>query len=484
MHLKEALKKIISKECSIQVFGLGYVGFPLSIRLAKSGFKVIGIDTDSKKIGKLQKNSLSGSQISLKSSFLESVKNGNFVPSLKPLKSEFPRIGIICVPTPLPDQKIDSQVHVISAVEKFLKTSKRGDVIILESSVIGGTTDKIIKIVSSNGYTVGEDFGVCFCPERIDPLNQKWKLENIPRVIFTSDETTYKIAQEIYSFVNNSELFRVNSSKVAEVVKSFENAFRLVNISLVNELAILCDKLKINVNEVIEATSTKPFGFMSFNSGAGAGGHCIPKDPTFLLDLAKQNKMNFSSVQNAISVNSMIPKYIADTIKNTLSELKLGKSVLVCGLAYKPDSEDMRDSPGFKLANELTKISIKTAAFDPYFKHELLEKYLIENHLDNLEFKILPSLDDGFIKEYDCICVVQNHTITKHRIKEVYNKSLVPLIYDCQNKISFEPKSKTVLRGFGVISHDWEYSLTGRISQKDLNRLGVLDKVSMLKGNS
>ena len=341
MHLKEALKKIISKECSIQVFGLGYVGFPLSIRLAKSGFKVIGIDTDSKKIGKLQKNSLRGSQISLKSSFLESVKNRNFVPSLKPLKSELPRIGIICVPTPLPDQKNDSEVYVISAVEKFLKTSKPGDVIILESSVIGGTTDKIIKIVSSNGYTVGEDFGVCFCPERIDPLNQKWKLENIPRVIFTSDETTYQIAQKIY---------------------------------------------------------------------ASFGIQCPPAP--------------------APELNDMKPNGLVDVASIT-------SFTLIFNLSQ-------------RIASSFTS-------------------------------EMFTSLDDELIKNYNCICVVQNHTITKHRIKQVYNKSLVPLIYDCQNKISFEPKSKTVLRGFGIISHDWEYSLTRKFSQKDLNRLGVLDKVSMLK---
>jgi len=463
LYLKESLEKIISKYCSIQVFGLGYVGFPLSIRLAKSGFKVIGIDTDFTKIEKLQNNFLSDIQSNLKTAFLESIKTGNFVPSTIPHKSDLPRIGIICVPTPLPDGKNDSEVYVISAVEKFLDTSKRGDILILESSVRGGTTQEIIKIVKSRKYTIGIDFGVCFCPERIDPLNQKWKLENIPRVIFASDDLTYKIAQKIYEPVNNSTLFRVSSPEVAEVVKSFENAFRLVNISLVNELAALCDKLQINVNEVIDAASTKPFGFMQFNSGAGAGGHCIPKDPTLLLDLAKQKGLNFSSIKNSLAINSMMPRYIVKSIEKTLNELNLRKSVLVCGLAYKSDMDDMRDSPGFKISNELTLHGFVTAAYDPFFKHELLTKYLIENNLKKLDFKVISELNQNSIKDFDCICVVQHHTKTKHMIEEIYENSLIPLIYDCQSKISFNPKSKTILQGLGLVPQNMKYVLSRSI---------------------
>ena len=460
LHLKETLEKINSKDCSIQVFGLGYVGFPLSIRLAKSGFKVIGIDTDLRKIENLKNNSLSDTQLSLNTAFLESIQNGNFVPTTIPLKTDLPRIGIICVPTPVPDGKNNSEVHVISAVEKFLDTSKRGDVLILESSVKGGTTEELIKIVKSRKYALGVDFGLCFCPERIDPLNQKWKLENIPRIIFASDDLTYQIAQKIYEPINNSTLFRVNSSRVAEIVKSFENAFRLVNISLVNELAILCDKLQINVNEVIDAASTKPFGFMPFNSGAGAGGHCIPKDPTFLLYLASQKGFNFSSIKNSLAINSTISRYIVDSIEKTLNQLQLRKSVLVCGLSYKSDVDDMRDSPGFKIANESFQRGFVTAAYDPFFKQELVEKYLIENHLEKLDFKVMPELNQNSIKEYDCICVVQHHTKIKHKIEEIYKKSLIPLIYDCQSKLNYNLKSKTILKGLGLGQQNMKYILS------------------------
>jgi len=463
MQLKETLEKIISKYCSIQVFGLGYVGFPLSIRLAKSGFKVIGIDTDLTKIERLQKESLSDTQLNLKSDFLKSLKNRNFVPSNIPVKTDLPRIGIICVPTPIPDGNNDSEIYVISAVKKFLDTSKRGDILILESSVRGGTTEELIKIIKSRGYTIGKDFGICFCPERIDPLNQKWKLENIPRVIYASDDLTYQIAQKIYEHVNNSTLFRVSSPKVAEIVKSFENAFRLVNISLVNELAMLCDKLQINVNEVIDAAATKPFGFMQFKSGAGVGGHCIPKDPTFLLDLARQKEMNFSSIQNSLAINSMLPKYIVDSIESTLNEMKLSKSVLVCGLAYKSDMDDMRDSPGFKISNELCKRGFVTAAYDPFYKHELLEKYLIENHIKKIDFKIISELNENSIKGYDCICLVQHHSKMKDTIEEIYKKSLIPLIYDCQSKLNYISKSKTLLKGFGLVQQNREYILSRSI---------------------
>jgi UDP-N-acetyl-D-glucosamine dehydrogenase len=449
MNLKESLEKIQKKNCVIEVFGLGYVGFPLSMRLAKSGFQVIGIDTDPKKIQNLKEHTLVESQLEFQKQFLETIKKGKFTPSERPLASEKPKVGIISVPTPIPSKDVTSDFFVVSAVEKFLDTAKAGDVIILESSIEIGTTEKISKIIESKGYKVGNDFGLCFCPERIDPLNKKWNLANIPRVIYCSDDTTFNIAKKIYQHVNNSKLVRVESPKIAEVVKSFENTFRLVNISLVNELAILCDKLKINVKDVIDAASTKPFGFMPFYSGAGVGGHCIPKDPRFLLESAKRFGTNFSTIENALAINSIIPRYIAETIENELDTLKLEKSVLVCGLSYKPDIEDMRDSPGFKILDEFSKKGISVSAYDPFFKHELLDKYLIENHLSKFDFKVLPNLDESSIKTFSCICIVQHHSQIEQRLEEIYKKSLVPLIYDCQNKLAHNESSKTILKGLG-----------------------------------
>ena len=447
--LEKTLDAILSKAFIIEVFGLGYVGFPLAVRLANSGFKVRGIDINSQRIERLKNNELMESEIHLKSEFIHCRNNKNLELTTSPVKSEKPKIGIISVHTPIPDENTPSNKFVKEAIENFLETSKVGDLIILESSVEGGTTEEMEKIVESKGYKIGQDYGFCFCPERIDPQNKKWHLENIPRIIYCSDDTTFKIAEKIYKNVNKAHLLRVESPKIAEVVKSYENAFRLVNISLVNELAILCDKLGINVMDVIKAAATKPFGFIPFYPGAGAGGHCIPKDPRFLLDAAKKYDVKFSTIENALQVNFEIPKYICNSIEKTLEKINLEKSVLVCGLTYKPDVEDMRDSPGFKLLNEFKKRNFKVSAYDPYFKKELLSKYLKENNLEGLDFENKKNLNDNDLQNISCLCIVQHHTKIKFRLMEIYEKSLLPFIYDCQSQFEKKTDSKTLFDSLG-----------------------------------
>lgn len=447
--LKKTLEKIDSKLFLIEVFGLGYVGFPLAVRLASSGFKVRGIDINSKRIERLKNDELMDSELHLKNEFLHCRKNNNLELVTSPKKSENPKIGIISVHTPIPDESTPSNKFVKEAIENFLATSRSGDVIILESSVGGGTTDEMEKIVESKGFKIGEDYGFCFCPERIDPQNKKWHLENIPRIIYCSDDTSFQIAEKIYKNVNKAHLLRVESPKIAEVVKSYENAFRLVNISLVNELAILCDKLGINVMDVIKAASTKPFGFMPFYPSAGAGGHCIPKDPRFLLDAAKKFNVKFSTIENALQINFEIPKYICNSIESKIGKLGIEKSVLVCGLTYKPDVEDMRDSPGFKILNEFKKRNFQVSAYDPYFKKELLTKYLKENYLEELEFEFKNTLNDDSLENVSCLCIVQHHTKSKFRLMEIYEKSLVPFIYDCQSQLEKKLEPKTILDSLG-----------------------------------
>ena len=450
MQLDLTLKQVKEKKCLIEIFGLGYVGFPLAVRLSSSGYKIRGIDTNPTRIKRLQSNSLMESELSLKQEFLHSCDENRFELTDNSIQTNTSKVGLICVPTPIPKNKIHSDVYVISAVENFLQTCKAGDIIILESSIEIGTTEKIEKLIESKGFKVGEDFGLCFCPERIDPQNKKWNLENIPRVIYSSDDITYQVAQQIYQNVNNSHLIRVFSPKIAEIVKSFENAFRLVNISLVNELALLCDKLNINVKDVIKAASTKPFGFMPFYPGAGAGGHCIPKDPLFLLESAKKFGLNFNTIETSLTINSFMPKYIADSIEGIIEKTGLKKMILVIGLSYKPDIEDLRDSPGFRIVKELLNKSFEVTTFDPYFKTDLREKYIIENNLEGFDFKELNDLnDDKKIKNFDSICIVQHHTKIKSRINEIYAKSLVPLIYDCGNKLIRNPQSKTNLKLLG-----------------------------------
>lgn len=446
--MKNLLEKIKSKSCVIEVFGLGYVGFPLSIKLASSGFNVIGIDVNPERIARLQKNELLDSEELLKNEFIECRKE-NLSLAKESEETQLPKIGIICVPTPIPGPNVDSNIHVRKAVEDFLNNAKEGDCLILESSIEVGTTERMQKLIQDKGFSSGENFGLTFCPERIDPSNKEWGIENIPRVIFSSDDITFEISKIIYDNVNGGNLVRVDSPKIAEVVKSFENAFRLVNISLVNELAILCDNLGINVKSVIDAAATKPFGFMPHYPGAGAGGHCIPKDPRFLLETAKKLDGSFITIENALNINLKMPKYVSDSIADSIKNLGLKKTVLICGLSYKPNVEDMRDSASFKIINELIAKGFEVLGYDPFFKEHVIQKYLIENNLKEINFKRLENLDDKILTTISCICVVQHHDISKQKIDHIYHNSKVPLIYDCQNKIEQDPDSKTVLDSLG-----------------------------------
>ena len=444
--LRETIK---NKECIIEIFGLGYVGFPLAIRLATNGFRVIGIDVNQERITRLEKNELLDSEISLKDEFIK-CRKGNLALSVTSSKNELSKVGIICVPTPIPSEKINSDIFVKKAVESFLENAKEGDCLILESSIEVGTTERMQEIIEEHGFKIGESLGLSFCPERIDPSNKEWGIENIPRVIYCSDDATFEISKEIYNNVNGGNLIRVEHPKIAEVVKSFENAFRLVNISLVNELAILCDNLGISVKSVIDAAATKPFGFMPHYPGAGAGGHCIPKDPRFLLESAKKFQSKFITIENALSINSNMPKYIASAIDDNIEELGLEKTVLVCGLSYKTNVEDMRDSASFKIINELKTKGYQVYGYDLFFKDESLSKYLIENNLKEINFIRLEKMDDESLKNIDCICIVQHHENAKEKLTEIYKESKVPLIYDCQNKIKKADNSKTILKFLGA----------------------------------
>jgi UDP-N-acetyl-D-glucosamine dehydrogenase len=447
--LNKTLESINKNSCTIEVFGLGYVGFPLAVKLANGGFNVLGIDVNQERLTRLENNDLNETELNIKKEFLHIREEKTLTFSGKPKKDEKPKIAFICVHTPIATKDIDSDTYVKNAIKQFIQTSKKGDVIIIESSIGGGTTEKMQKLIQGYGYNVGEDFGLCFCPERIDPQNKQWNLENIPRIIYCSDDTTYRIIQKLYQPINHANLHRVSSPKIAEVVKSYENAFRLVNISLVNELGILCEKIEIDVKEVINAAKTKPFGFMPFYPSAGAGGHCIPKDPRFLSHAATENDLKFSTIENALEINSNIPKYICDKIEECLEINNIEKSVLVCGLSYKPNVGDMRDSPGFKILNELKKRNFKVGGYDPYFNPELIEKYLIENFLKELEFEKVKKLTDEKISKFSCICLVQNHSIDEFKINEIYEKSKIKMIYDCLGKIEVKTEPKTILKTFG-----------------------------------
>jgi len=442
MYLQKTKKEIIKKNCVIEIFGIGYVGFPLCIRLASSGFNIIGIDTDENRLKRLESNQLKQSENDLKEQFIELRSRKKILLSKSSAEFNLPKIGIICVPTPISRKHTNSNIFINFAVKNFLSCSKKGDVLIIESSLEIGSFENIKSMINEYGFSVGENFGLAYCPERIDPLNKKWELHNIPRIIYCENNDTFDIAHSIYENINQANLIRVSSSKVAELVKSFENSFRLVNISLVNELAILCDKINVNISEVISAASTKPFGFIPFYSGAGAGGHCIPKDSISLYNSGKKFGFEFSIVRKAIEINSLVPKYIVESVEKILSEKDLPRKVLVIGLAYKENLEDSRDSPGLKISHELVKKSIDVEVFDPFFNSDSFRK-------KNENFKILENLEESHLEEISCIIIVQHHSKMKQIIQKIYDDSVVSIIYDCQSKLIPNLNSSTILKSFG-----------------------------------
>ena len=443
--LTETLNGIASHRTTIEVYGLGYIGFPLAVRLARAGLDVTGVDIDQNRAARLREGTLLDTEVSMREPFMTAMSSGKLCLAATPYPSEVGKVGIICVPTPVPRDSASSDIYVEAATKNFLGAAKLGDVLIIESSIEVGTTDRIKDIIDGSGYETGKNMGLAFCPERIDPQNTKWTLENIPRVIYCSDDVTYHIAMEVYSHVNNSRLLRVSSARTAEVTKSFENAFRLVNISLVNELAMLCDRLGISVNEVINSAATKPFGFMPFYPGAGAGGHCIPKDPVFLSESAKMFGYEFTTIQNALETNLRMPRYVADRIDCMLRDMELARSVVICGMSYKPDTEDMRDSPGFKIAAEFVNMGYETAVYDPFMDTSMMGKYLRENRIETAEFDVAPGLQG----RYSCMCICQHHSQTRLTIEETYRNGVFPLIYDCQGRLKRDASAATRLEGLG-----------------------------------
>ena len=443
--LAQTLGSLKAGHCLTEIYGLGYVGFPLAVRLASVGLRVRGIDTDTERLSRLRDGQLMGTELGLSEAFGSAIADDRLVLADGPDKWSAGKIGIICVPTPIPTRNGDSAVYVEAAVREFLRTAGSGDILIMESSTEVGTADHIAGMVGQAGHSIGKDLGLALCPERIDPQNSRWTLANIPRIIWCSDDATYDICARLYTHVNNSELRRVSDAKTAEVVKSFENAFRLVNISLVNELAMLCDELGISVHEVIGAAATKPFGFMPFYPSAGAGGHCIPKDPIFLVRSAQRHGSEFPSIWNALKTNRTIPRHVAGEVRRMLEEMSLPKSVLVCGMAYKPNTEDMRDSPGFRVAAEFVSMGYKVGITDPFLDMSRMPTYMKENHITNTGFTVVSEIAEG----YSCLCICQHHTKSSTALAEAYRRELFPLIYDCQGRLMYNERYQTRLEGLG-----------------------------------
>ncbi len=364
-------KRIEKKQIKVGIIGLGYVGLPLALCFAKKGFEVIGVDIAKNRIDKINKGV----------SYITDIKDKELKFAIKNFKffvtTDFKYVKkldavIICVPTPLRKDRTPDISHIREAVGKIKKNIRKKQIIVLESTTYPGTTKEILKpILESSGLKEGRDFYLAFSPERIDPGNKLYKTENTPKVIGGISQTSTKMATLLYSQVIDS-VIPVKSASAAEMVKLLENTFRIVNIALVNEIAILCNKFKLDIWDIINAAKTKPYGFMPFYPGPGVGGHCIPVDPIYLSWKAKEHGFETKFIDLASNVNEEMPQYVVSRIENILLKKKKrmqGAKVMVLGIAYKKNIKDLRESPAISIIDILQKRGVKVHYYDSNFSY-------------------------------------------------------------------------------------------------------------------
>jgi len=362
------LDRIRARRATVGVIGLGYVGLPLAVELARAGFVVTGFDVDAPK----------AAEINAGRSYIPDVPTDDVATVVRDgtLKATADMSGLaamdvidICVPTPLRKTKDPDLSYVIMAVEAVAATLRPGQLVVLESTTYPGTTDEVVQpMLEAKGLQADTDFFLAFSPERVDPGNQRFTTRNIPKIVGGCGPSSTKIAAALYESIIEC-VIRASSTRVAEMVKLLENTFRAVNIGLVNEIALMCHKMDINVWEVIDAAKTKPFGFMPFYPGPGLGGHCIPIDPFYLSWKARQSGFECRFIELAGQVNSSMPAYVVERVAEALNSARKpvnGSRVHLVGVAYKRDVNDLRESPALDILALLTKSGAEVSYSDPF----------------------------------------------------------------------------------------------------------------------
>jgi len=422
--MEKLLKKIKFKTLRISILGLGYVGLPLAVEFSSAGFKVIGIDTDTLRVSNIKKGKSYIEDVD--STLLKRLVNKKKL-SASTSYNEIKTcdVIIICVPTPLRKTREPDISYILSAVEKIKKYLHKDQLIVLESTTYPGTTEEIIlPELESSGLKVGEDFFLAFSPERVDPANKRYKTSNIPKVIGGVTTECGNLAKALYSNII-TKVIKVSSSKSAEMVKLYENVFRNVNIALANEIMLMCDKMNIDVWEVIRGASTKPFGFMPFYPGPGIGGHCITTDPTFLSWKAREHGFEAKLVELATEINNYMPYFVVDKTQNTLNEkgktLK-GSKMLILGIAYKKNVSDMREAPALKIIQLLKEKSVKVSYHDSHVK---------QLKLDDVDLKS-KALSKSLLTSTDCVIIITDHSDVDYDLVIKHAN----LIIDTRNTIS------------------------------------------------
>ncbi len=403
MNLKTLRKKIKNREIVFCIMGLGYVGLPLAEVLLKRNFKVIGYDVLKERIDMLNKGKIYVEDVSQEIIRI-SLKKGIFRASCDERIINRADCIFICVPTPVNENKIPDLSYVISATDTIKRNMKEGQIIILKSTTFPETTEKVLlKILEDEKFKEGKNFYLGFVPERVNPGDKVFRIDNTPAVVSGVSKKSCELIKEIYSNITN-KVFPVSSPKVAEMTKLLENIFRNINIALVNEIALLCERMKIDIWEVIEAASTKPFGFMPFYPGPGVGGHCIPIDPYYLSYKAWEYDMPLEFINLAARINELMPYHTANRILQVLNEngiLPKNAKVLVFGVAFKKDVGDVRHSPALKVIEIL---------FDKVKKISYIDPYIPEINVKNKVLKSL-KMNPGDMKKYDISIILTDHSV-------------------------------------------------------------------------
>ena len=406
MSMKEKLmQKIQSKEIRVGVVGLGYVGLPLAVEKAKAGFKTTGFDVQDEKvklvneghnyIGDVIDDDL---KVLVDSGMLSATTDFSFIRDVDFIA--------ICVPTPLDKHQQPDISYVKNSTIEISKYLTKDTMVVLESTTYPGTTEELIKplLEEGSGLKCGEDFYLGFSPERVDPGNAVFKTKNTPKVGGAIGKDATEVIAAMYRAVLDSDIHEVSSPAIAEMEKILENTYRNINIGLINELAILCHKMNINLWEVVDAAKTKPYGFQAFYPGPGLGGHCIPLDPYYLSWKAREYGFHTSMIEASMMINDKMPEYCVERAGKILNRFKkslYGSKVLVLGVAYKQDIDDYRESPALRVIEELEEEGTNVEYFDPYIP-VYRENGVVKEGIKEINSKIISS--------YDLIVITAAHT--------------------------------------------------------------------------
>jgi UDP-N-acetyl-D-glucosamine dehydrogenase len=424
-------EKIRSRNARVGIVGLGYVGLPLAVEFAKAGFQVTGIDVNSQKVARV--NAGDSYVGDIPSGVLASlVKNGKLRATTDfGVVRDLDTVNI-CVPTPLRKTKDPDMSYIVSSCEEIARNLHAGMLIVLESTTYPGTTDELLlPMFEKSELRVGQDFFLCFSPERIDPGNPNFQTVNIPKVVGGTTSTCTRMGQLFYSQALQ-KVVGVSSTQVAEMVKLLENTFRMINIGLANEMALMCDRMGINVWEVIDAAATKPFGFMPFYPGPGLGGHCIPIDPFYLSWKSKQAGIEARFIELAGYINGQMPHFVVDKVQNALNDAAKpvkGSRIHILGVAYKRNIDDCRESPAIDIMHLLERRGAAVSYSDPYVP------------LVSLDGQRWVAYDFARgVEEADCVVIVTDHESFDYR----FVVERARLIVDTRNALKGMTSEKIV----------------------------------------